>query len=340
MLARASVSAASGIGSLFKGASGKVVALRQHRKVMSEVPRKTAPPPSGALATDGRHFRRQSAPDAAPAAAPEGYAAKLKDKRTRKIAVAAALAVLVSTVVVLATRGPGEPLAAKEPAGSEPAAKSGEPLPAAEAKKLAPVAAAAGAMDPKTGIVADVPLFGPTSMTTLEPAPLGPAPDLAAEPAANGEEAREMAAAKASVPDEAFEDEPRPKSQKKANPSQVAPWGRGKVRMPTIHRLRLDAPGGAIQGATDPTGFTVLVPGRKVMESGKPISKRDKRIARVRTSNTSGGAQVAFQFRDGVPAYRVRLRKDYVEFLISAPQKSPKSRDKNAAKSRSATKKR
>ena len=83
-----------------------------------------------------------------------------------------------------------------------------------------------------------------------------------------------------------------------------------------------------------PTGFTVLIPGRKVMEGGKQIPKRDERIARVRTNNGSSGAQVTFEFRDGVPAYRVRLRKDYVEFLISAadpkaapaPQKKERSR--------------
>ena len=66
----------------------------------------------------------------------------------------------------------------------------------------------------------------------------------------------------------------------------------------------------------------LVIPGRKVMESASGIQKRDKRIARVRTDNGSGGAQISFQFKDGVPGYRVRLRKDYVEFLISAPVKS------------------
>jgi hypothetical protein len=67
------------------------------------------------------------------------------------------------------------------------------------------------------------------------------------------------------------------------------------------------------------TGFTVVVPGRKVLESGRAIQRRDKRIVQVKTSNQAAGAQVSFQFRDGVPAYRVRLREDSVEFLISAP---------------------
>jgi hypothetical protein len=55
------------------------------------------------------------------------------------------------------------------------------------------------------------------------------------------------------------------------------------------------------------------------LESGRAIQRRDKRIVQVKTSNQAAGAQVSFQFRDGVPAYRVRLREDSVEFLISAP---------------------
>jgi hypothetical protein len=142
-------------------------------------------------------------------------------------------------------------------------------------------------------------------MATLEPAPLGAAPD------PEDEEAHEKAAAAASVEDATWSSE--------AKPSDVKPWGRGRMHLPTIHKLRLDAPGGDIKGAVNATGFTVVVPGRKVLESGRAIQRRDKRIVQVKTSNQAAGAQVSFQFRDGVPAYRVRLREDSVEFLISAP---------------------
>jgi len=98
--------------------------------------------------------------------------------------------------------------------------------------------------------------------------------------------------------------------------TDTTPWGHGKLHSPTIFRLRLDGPGGKLQGALLPTGFTVLVPGHKVMEQGTGIAKRDSRIASVHTSNRTQGAEVAFHFRDGIPAYRVRLRHDYIEFLI------------------------
>ena len=92
------------------------------------------------------------------------------------------------------------------------------------------------------------------------------------------------------------------------------------MHLPVIHRIRLDSPGAAIEGAIHPTGFSVVVPDRKTMESGKPIAKRDKRIARVKTQNSSSGAQVTLKFRGGVPGYRVRLRKDFLEILISSPK--------------------
>jgi predicted RNA-binding protein with TRAM domain len=90
---------------------------------------------------------------------------------------------------------------------------------------------------------------------------------------------------------------------------------------PIVHRLHLDKAGKSIQGAVTATGFTVVIPGVKVMESPKAIMDRDSRIAHVKTKNGTSGAEINFQFKDGIPGYRVRLKKDYVEFLISSPSK-------------------
>jgi hypothetical protein len=191
---------------------------------------------------------------------------------------------------------------------------------------------APNALTEANGVVsADVPLFGAQPMATMEPAPLAPPPgsDSASE------EAAEKAAAKASVSaaadDESFPDDDsksgKTKSSKK--PEDVAPWGRGKLTTPVIHRLRLDAAGDALQGSLQPTGFTVVVPNRKVMEEGAAIAKRDPRIARVRTVNTPNGAQITVQFKDGIPAYKTRLRRDFVEILLGAPE--PKKAEKDSA---------
>jgi hypothetical protein len=115
-------------------------------------------------------------------------------------------------------------------------------------------------------------------------------------------------------------------------PEDVPAWGHGKMHEPTIYRVRLDGPGSKLVGTQEPTGFNVLVPTRKLMESPNAIAKRDERIARVRSNNGDAGAQLSFRFKDEVPSYRVRLRKDYVEVLISAStekeSKQPKKADK------------
>jgi hypothetical protein len=196
------------------------------------------------------------------------------------------------------------PQAAAPATGAAPVAVPNGAAPAALAS-AAPAQALAAAPTPG-GIVADVPLFGPKAMATSEPAPLATAPDTATA---------ERLAAAAATPDEAWEED-----APKETATDVKPWGRGKLHLPTIHRVRLDGAGKQLAGAIESTGFTIVVPGRKAMESGRNIEKRDKRIAQVKASNTDRGASITFKFRGKVPAYRVRLSKDFVEFLISAPE--------------------
>lgn len=162
-------------------------------------------------------------------------------------------------------------------------------------------------------VVAEVPLFGPKAMATAEPAPLASPEDVDTAQI-------ERLAAAAAVDDEAWEDDKPEAPAAAASPADVKPWGRGKLHLPTIHRIRLDGPGAQIAGAMEPTGFTVVIPGRKAMEEGRSIEKRDKRIAQVKASNTDRGASITFKFRGPIPAYRVRLRKDFVEFFVSAPE--------------------
>jgi hypothetical protein len=328
-LAQFGAVAAVGMGKLFKGASEKVLELRRRRASEQAPKRVTAPPPTGVLSADGRRLRPQSSAKTEEAAAPakQSRLSALSQKpRAKKLAALGALAVLVMTVSVLALKKPAQPppgANAEAGAVSVAVAASGDAIEVDDQGNPIekPGADSAKKLSDKTndkGVSADVPLFGPTTMATMEPAPLGAAPE-----AAEGEQ-KEPAddKAKNEVADELWPDDKSGDSggddSKKANPSDVAPWGHGKLVSPTVHRLRLDGPGGAIQGAINPTGFSVVIPDRKVMESGKPIEQRDSRIARVKTRNGSSGAQIAFQFKNGVPGYRVRLRKDYVEILISA----------------------
>jgi hypothetical protein len=160
------------------------------------------------------------------------------------------------------------------------------------------------------GVVAQVPLFGPTS--------LGPAPARGAEPPARAS-LEKRALARFEVAEPAFDRAPAAApSRAKARTPAAAEFGSGRLNLPIVYRLRLDQPGASLRGERTPTGFDVVIPGRKTMESGTAISKRDARIAKVTTKNGSDGTRVSFRFRSGIPAYKVRLRQDYVEFFISS----------------------
>lgn len=326
-MAALSSTAAGSLSGWLREASGKVVELSKRQKAPAR--RTTAPAPTGRASVEGQRLRPQSGEradagsDKASALAAAHAAFKNLPKKKKVMIGSAGAAVMLATIMALASRHPAPP------PGAEPATAMAEPAvvgatPAAAAPGAAkPAPPAADSLTEANGVVsADVPLFGATPMATMEPAPLAP------PPSDDGSvEAQERAEAKASVAapanDEGFPEEDADKAGKSKSskkPEDVAPWGRGKVASPVIHRLRLDSAGDALQGSLQPTGFTVVVPNRKVMEQGAAIAKRDPRIARVRTVNTPNGAQITFQFKDGVPAYKARLRRDFIEFLIGAPE--------------------
>lgn len=357
-LARFSTRAASGVGELFKGAGAKV--LQAAKRGEKEPPRRTtAPAPNGGKSVEGQRLRPQSSP----AVAVDAPASKLPNLSKKKLAIGAGGVALLATVCALAAHhSPSTPPGAQAVSGAAATAMAAPP------STGAPLSTAPTTTDPNApgATTANVPLFGPTPMATMEPAPLAPPPG-----SPEAVEAQEKADAKtnasgaptvASANDESFSDESSDdeksdakssKSEDKNAKTDTTPWGHGKLHSPTIYRLRLDGPGGKIEGALLPTGFTVLVPGHKVMEQGASIAKRDSRIASVHTLNRTQGAEVAFRFKDGVPAYRARLRRDYIEFLIgegtssesssgkksaAKPSKSDKSPGKSEAKSASASK--
>jgi hypothetical protein len=343
-MAALSSSAATNVSGWLRGASAKVSELAKREK--PPVRRTTAPAPTN-QAAPGQRLRPQSGGDnTSDAEAPKaGFAAAqgawTNLPKKKKVMAAAGVAVMLATIVALASHHGASPpgadaaLPKAEPAvvGAVTPAAAAPGAPAAPAAEPAP-----NALTEANGVVsADVPLFGATPMATMEPAPLAPPPSSAAA----SEEAAEKAEAKASVSaagdDESFPEEGDAKSGKTKSsrkPEDVAPWGRGKVTNPVIHRLRLDSAGDALQGSLQPTGFTVVVPNRKVMEQGATLAKRDPRIARVRTVNTPNGAQITVQFKDGVPAYRARLRRDFIEILLGASE--PKKAEKPAAEPKKA----
>jgi urease beta subunit len=325
-MARFSARAAEGVGGLFKGAGRKV--LEMSKKGEATPPRRTtSPAPNAGRTVEPQRLRQQSQASVAE----EQTVGTLSRLPKKKLLIGVGGAVLLASVTALAMHHSAAPPGAQ--VALVPAVASVAPPSVG-----APLSALPTPADNMTSGVAsaNVPLFGPTPMATMEPAPLAPPPGSpeAVEAAEKADAKRNSSGAPVAAPaaDEGFSDESSDgdaeksdakgskekgdKDGEKSTKTDTTPWGHGKLHSPTIFRLRLDGPGGKLQGALLPTGFTVLVPGHKVMEQGAGIAKRDPRIASVHTLNRTAGAEVAFHFRDGVPAYRVRLRHDYIEFLI------------------------
>jgi hypothetical protein len=280
--------------------------------------RRTAPPPSQVSGSMSHSLRPQASASTVTDVLPQG-----NPNSRRKVLVASlGIGALLVTVIAVASRG-GPPSVASS--SSNPLARAAAsaglsvatPLPQGMTPATAPSSSA---------IIAPVPLFGPTPMATLEPAPLGNAPAPPGTPGSNALAEKEMAAAKTSTTqvapgtEEASEEPGESASgseEAAAKPEDVAPWGKGKMRDPVIYRVRLDGPGNSIKGTSFSKGFSVIIPKRKAEESPKGYVKRDSRLEKVSAANGESGVKILWRFKDEVPGYRVRLRKNSVEFLIS-----------------------
>ena len=117
--------------------------------------------------------------------------------------------------------------------------------------------------------------------------------------------------------------------KKHVKPGKVTPFGNGPVAHGNILHLKMDGPIESIEGAQDPTGFTVHLPGRRAVEAAGPLAARDARIASVKVSNDPGGAgaELTLTFKDGVPHYQVRAKGDMLEIALAPIGKSVAKKD-------------
>ena len=291
---------------------------RRGKATSSPPRRRTAPPPSQIAGAAAQGLRPQAS---SPALVSEASPKTKPTIKRKSLVLGIGAGALLITVIAVASRG-NAPSAASN---------SSNPLARAAANDVMPAASALSVAQPgASAVMAPVPLFGPTPMATLEPAPLGNAPPIAnaarlsSNPSAIAE--REMAAAKgapaqvAGGSEEASE-EPTSSEEPAAKPEDVTPWGKGKMHDPVIYRIKLDGPGNAIKGTSLPKGFSVSIPKRKVEESPKGFAKQDERFENVSAANGDDGTKIIWRFKEEPPGYRVRLRKNTIEFLISTKSK-------------------
>jgi hypothetical protein len=113
-------------------------------------------------------------------------------------------------------------------------------------------------------------------------------------------------------------------------PGKVTPFGNGPVTHGNVLKIKMDGPVGRIQGASQPSGFTVVIPGRKSLDAAGPLASKDPRIAAIRVSNENGGAELSVTFKDGVPNYQVKAHGDTLEMHLAkaghAGDKAPEAK--------------
>jgi hypothetical protein len=346
-LAVASGSAAALLSRIAKASGARIGEVASRRSAPKR--RATSPAPQIPLPNPQRRLRPQNGDREDPNAA--------KSRRRKIIGVAVVSVLGVAVAATTLNRRPvkstSSDAVAAHAISAEPATTTASPAPLPGAPAMLPgaqaptamnaataaaqpgaVSAPPGAAAPRPGVVANVPLFGPTTMATLEPAPLGPSPDeigaSTVSPAPHATEERmEDDEPRSSAHDEVFDDGASSKKSddKKSDEDKsaeekaeaVKPFITGKLHLPVVYRIKLDRPGIGLVGKKEMGGFSVELPGRRLVEGGAGIPKRDDRIAEVRTKNGPTSARVTFVFRSKIPTYKVRLRKNYVEFFISSP---------------------
>ena len=64
------------------------------------------------------------------------------------------------------------------------------------------------------------------------------------------------------------------------------------------------------------------MPGHRVTSPTTDLAHKDKRLAAVKIVNTSQGAEITVQFKDGVPPYLARVKDDKLEISLGSETKT------------------
>ncbi|MEJ7731725.1 MAG: PilZ domain-containing protein [Polyangiaceae bacterium] len=304
--------ALAGAGARARVAMQKLIATVQSKRAeradakKAAAPRRmTAPPPTGALKSEGRRLVREDESDGeAPAPASR------INKRAMAIGGVAGLAAVV--LIIVATRGGGS-------GGDATTAAA----PGASVAAAAPAQIAAG---PAGALSANVPLFGATPLSTTEAVP-PPAPEGASAglpPPGEGDEEGGGAPGGDGAP---------------AAVNGAGEFGNGEaVKNATTLRIKADGPIEGLNGAAGAMGFTVSLPGRRALSAASELQRKDKRIESLQIVNNAHGAEVTVRFKDGVPPYLAKLRGDRLEIALGNESSKDEAGGEGAPKKKVASK--
>jgi hypothetical protein len=267
-----------GAKGIFGALSQKIAEKKQARaeaKKSSGPRRVTAPPPSGALTSDGRRVVRQEQSESEP---PPPVVKK--SRRGLAIGAAASLALVLGIVGITKAMSGGE-----EPKSPAPVANA-EQRPAPQ---LPPI--------PGAPAVAEVPLYGPTPLSTTEQVT---------------PEAPEGATAKVGEPTDAEDADAKPEKEE-----TVREWGKGEVSSAKVLKIKMDGPIAGFVGKESEDGFTITVPGRKPQSSTSSLMRKDKRISALDVVPMESGTELTLHFKGEPPAYLAKVRGDRLEIALS-----------------------
>lgn len=268
--------------------------------------RMTAPPPSGALTSDGRRMFREvkAAQNSADEAPPE---VTKMDPRRKAIAASVLGALAVFGVYFIANHAQSPKAPAANAAAIMPEAeKAGEAL-AAPLGQTAPGAAVA---------TVNVPLFGATPLSTTELVPTPPNADALLAGAEPGDAPPSATAVPGGASEEPSETGAESGAQSKSG--LRTEWGAGRIHDAVSLKLTMDGDVAGFTGSESTTGFTLVVPGRKSVSSASGLARKDKRIESFNVINYPDRAEVTVHFRGEVPAYAVKSTGNRVVIDLAA----------------------
>jgi hypothetical protein len=253
---------------------------RAERSDDGSAPRRTtAPPPNGGLHSAGRRVVRGESSASMPDDAPAIPRTNLTPRRAA-LAGGVLLAAVVGALALkkMHHEPPQGPTASNVETSPPASAPVAAPPPPAPAAPVAPVAAPSGS---------------PVASASTSAAPAPPPQAMAQNDDAD----------------------PSKTSAKKR--IHVPPFSNGPVHHANVLRLKMDGMIESIEGAQQPNGFIVKLPGRRSLEAAAPLAARDSRIAAIKVSNDSAGAELTVAFRDGVPNYRVSARGETLVIALA-----------------------
>jgi hypothetical protein len=263
--------------------------------------RMTAPPPAGALHANGRKVIRDEVAEAEGPIGKFPMLIKKAEMHKKKIAIGSAAFALV--VLFLIGTHKHTPDAAATATGSQNVAAVTDP----NAPQQATPAAVGGpvANDSTMANAAN-----PLAQNQNPPATVGGGTPIAIPPGNISSEQMPSV-----DPGYAGQDTASDTGNRKFN---VVPFGSGgPVAHGNVLKIKMDGAIEKIEGAPQATGFTVVIPNRRSLEAAAPLAARDGRIASIKVTNDSPGAELSVQFKDGVPNYEVRARGDELEIVLA-----------------------